>query len=97
MNGDDEHLSAAEVFHRAPRPLAFVRVRLYRGGQAEYVRDLLLDDKEDLFKDLFELRSAGKTEGDDEVQEVRRNLNYVINAIKDIERGMIELVGPDIP
>lgn len=84
----------ATEWQRAPRPLHFVRVRLWRGGQAEYIRDLLNDEKEELFEELSDLRKAGKGEDDAAVIECRTNLMHLINAIKDVDKGLIELVGP---
>jgi hypothetical protein len=94
---DIEAMTPAERFDRSPRPLNFVRVRLHRGGQAEYIKQMLLDEQEDLFLDLTELRSAGKPEDDPKVVECRANLRHVIGALGDVNRGLIELVGPDIP
>lgn len=87
----------ATRFSQHPRPLDFVRARLYRGGQAEYIRDLLEDEKATLFDDLAALRTEGKPEDDPDVQEVRANLRHLINFLADVNRGLIELVGPDVP
>lgn len=84
-----------ETFNRAPRPLNFVRVRLYRGGMAEWLRDLVLDEQEDMLATLGELRGAGKGEDDPEVEEVRNNLRHAISILRDITSGLIEIVGVD--
>jgi hypothetical protein len=83
----------ADSFARSPRPLDFIRVRLYRGGQAEYIRDLLEDEKEALFEELGTKRSKGIDENSPEVEEIRTNLRHVINALRDLTTGMIELRG----
>jgi len=100
MNDHDEgsldrwQLSPAERFNRSPRPLEFVRVRLNgRDGQALYIKSILEDEKDTLFRDLADARVDGKSENDSEVVELRTNLNHLIRALKDIERSMIELVG----
>lgn len=85
----------ADNFARSPRPLDFIRVRLYRGGQAETIRDILEDEKEALFEELGDLRGAGKGEDDPRVNEVRTTLRHIINALRDLNNGLIELVGPD--
>lgn len=87
--------TAADRWQRTPRPLDFVRVRLHRGGQAEYIRDLLEDEKEELMEELGKLRAEGKAEDDTEVEEVRTNLRHLILALKDVSMGMIELAGSD--
>ena len=90
-----ERSTPQERFASSPRPLHFIRVRLYRGGQAEAIRDILRDEQASLYDDLADLRAKGKPEDDDEVAEVRQNLVHVISALGDIDRGLIELVGPD--
>ena len=85
----------ADRWQRTPRPLDFVRVRLHRGGQAEYIRDLLEDEKEELMEELGKLRAEGKAEDDTDVEEVRNNLRHLILALKDVSMGLIELSGPD--
>lgn len=87
--------TAADRWQRTPRPLDFVRVRLHRGGQAEYIRDLLEDEKEELLADLGSLRASGKEDTDPLVEEVRQNLRHLILALKDVSMGLIELAGPD--
>ena len=89
--------TAASRFSQTPRPLNFVRARLYRGGQAEYIRDLLEDEKESLFEDLAAARTHGKPEHDPEIEEIRTNLRHLINFLRDVNQGMVELVGPDTP
>jgi hypothetical protein len=85
----------AERFNASPRPLLFIRIRLYRGGQAEFVRDLLRDEQADLMDELTEFRKAGKPEDDPEIEEVKQQLVWIINALRDIDTGLIELAGPD--
>lgn len=87
--------TAADRWQRTPRPLDFVRVRLHRGGQAEYIRDLLEDEKEELMEELGRLRAEGNAEDSSEVEEVRANLRHLILALKDVSMGMIELAGAD--
>lgn len=95
MNTTSETETSVKRWNSAPRPLNFVRVRLYRGGMAEWLRDLVLDEQEDLFAQLGELRGDGKDEDDPEVEEVRNNLRHAISILKDINSGLIEIVGPD--
>lgn len=77
------------------RPLHFVRVRLYRGGMAEWVQKVLRDEQAALYEDLGNLRAEGKLESHPEVIEVRQNLMHSINALRDIDAAMVSLVGPD--
>jgi len=79
----------------SPRPLNFIRVRLYRGGQAEYLRDLLSDEVEQLYEDLGRLRGEGKGEDDPELVGVTVNIRHLNSALRDIGNGLIELAGPD--
>lgn len=84
-----------ERFKNSPRPLHFIRIRLYRGGQAEYLRDLCRDEQAELLEELGDLRAKGKTEEDPEIVEVRQNLVWLINTLRDLDTGLLELVGPD--
>ena len=91
----DAHAEAQSRWQNSPRPLDFIRVRLYRGGQAEYLRDLLSDEVDTLFEELGKLRGAGKTETDPDIVEVTANIRYLNSALRDIGNGLIELAGPD--
>lgn len=77
------------------RPLHFVRIRLYRGGMAEWVQQVLRDEQAALYDDLAKLRAEGKPENDREVERVRTNLVHSVNVLRDIDSSMISLVGPD--
>ncbi len=90
-----DQTEAQATFARAPRPLNFIRVRLYRGGQAEYIRDLLSDEVDALFEELAKFRGAGKNETDPELIEVTQNIRHLNGALKDIGNGLIEITGPD--
>lgn len=79
----------------AIRPLLYIRVRLYRGGQAEYIRDLLRDEQAALLEDLGRLRGEGKPETDPEVEDIRAKYLHLVNALRDIDAGLIQLAGPD--
>ena len=85
--------TAAERFNRTPRPLNFIRVRLHRGGQVEYIRELLADERDALYEDLGKARDQGKTEDSPEITEIRDNLQHLIRAIRDIDSGRIEMAG----
>lgn len=87
--------TAQSRWQGAPRPLNFIRVRLYRGGQAEYIRDLLSDELNASYEELGELRGAGKVETDPEIMEVIGNIRHLNGALKDIGNGLIELAGAD--
>jgi len=100
MNDHDEgpldraQMTAGERFDRTDRPLDFVRVRLNgHNGQALYIKSILEDEKDALFRDLADARVDGKNETDPEMQEIRTNLNHLIWALKDIESSLIELAG----
>lgn len=91
-----ERSTPAERFAASPRPLHFIRIRLYRGGQAEAIRDILRDEQAALYDELAELRAKGKDESDPEIETIRQTLVHVISALRDIDTGMIELAGPDV-
>jgi len=88
-------IDPTEKFERMPRPLHFIRVRLYRGGQAEYVKTVLEDERDALLEDLSRMRTEGKNENDSDIQECAANIRHLNGALKDIMNGMIELVGPE--
>lgn len=77
------------------RPLHFIRVRLYRGGMAEWVQQVLRDEQQALYEDLARLRGEGKPETHPEVEKVRTNLVHSVNVLRDIDSGLISLVGPN--
>jgi len=77
----------------SPRPLAFIRVRLYRGGQAETVRDVLNDEVDALFEELADLRGKGALEDDPALLECTASIRHLNGALKDINNGLIELTG----
>ncbi len=86
---------AQRNFASMPRPVDFIRVRIQRNGNAEWLRDLLLDEKADLFEELGRLRGEGLQEEDPEVTQVTTDLRHCIWVLRDIETGLIELIGPD--
>ena len=90
-----ENETPAERFAHSPRPLNFVRIRVYRGGPAEYLRGLLSDEVDALFEELGDLRDKGKTEADKEIIETAEHIRYLNGFLKDLNNGLIELVGPD--
>ena len=76
-----------------PRPLNFIRVRLYRGGQAEFMEELLLGVKDDMMAELGDLR--GRDPDSPEIQKLERELRWLISALGDVQMGLVELAGPD--
>ena len=82
-----------ENYLRTPRPFSFVRPKFHR-DTAEWLLETLTEIKEDEFALLTKYRTEGRDETDDEVQETRANLNFCITIIKDLERGLIDMVGP---
>jgi len=84
---------ARDNYLNTPRPFSFVRPKFHR-DTAEWLRDLLEDEKADEFELLTKYRTEGRDEADPDVQETRSNLNYCITIIKDLERGLIDMVGP---
>lgn len=75
------------------RPLDFVRVRLRRGGEAEYIQRLLTDEKEALLDDLGRLRDEGVAEDDPRIEEIRESLRHLISVLRDVDSGRVELAG----
>jgi hypothetical protein len=78
---------------RTPRPFSFVRPKFHR-DTAEWLRDVLSDMKDEEFARLAKYRTEGRPEDNEDVQDTRENINYCITIIKDLERGLIEMVGP---
>ncbi len=71
------------------------RMRIYRGGQAEWVRDVLQDVQAGLYDDLAKLRERGVPEEDPESVEIRRKLDWSVALLRDVSACLISLVGPD--
>lgn len=86
---------AEQRFRQSPRPLDFIRIRVYRGGMAEYLLDLLNDEQAALLEDLGKMRGEGRPEDDPGLVEVINKIRYLNNAIRDLSNGLIELVGAD--
>lgn len=82
----------AEAFGIPPEIQAR-RFRLWRGGQANWVAEVLRDEQEALYDDLNELRRMGKTEDDPEVAEAVERLHWVVNLLRDVDAVRIALVG----
>ena len=76
-----------------PRPLSFIRIRLYGGGPAEYAKELFEGAQEFWFKELGRLRDEGLDENSDEVQYARDRLHWLVNILRDVNSGLVELVG----
>lgn len=91
MNPEVREMTTQERFAKTPRPLEFIRVRLSRGGQAQYIQHLLEDERDQLYEELGSLREDGKSEDDPEIVEVQAHLRFLIAAARDISTGMIEL------
>ena len=85
----------SEVRQRGPRPLDFIRIRLHRGGQAEYARELFAGAQEFWYKRLGELRDAGADENGEDVEFARQRLVWLIDILRDLDSGIVELVGKD--
>ena len=88
-------MSAEERWAKTPRPFNFVRVRFEKGGQADYIRRLLEEERDDLMVDLADARIDGKDENGEPIQGLRRDIGYLNRAIMDLSNGMIELAGGD--
>ena len=71
------------------------RMRVYRGGQAEWAVEVLRDEQAALYDDLDRLRRTGKTEDNREVVEVRQQLMWSVNVLRDLDAARISLVGPN--
>ncbi len=87
--------SSHDNWVRTPRPFSFIRPKFHR-DTAEWLRDTLTEIKDEEFDILSKYRLEGRPESDDDVQATRANLNYCITIIKDLERGLIEMVGPRV-
>lgn len=86
---------AHENYLRTPRPFVFVRPKFHR-DTAEWLLDLLEDEKSDLFAALTEYRTEGRPEEDPDVQDARNGLNFCITITKDLQRGLIDMAGPRV-
>ena len=83
-----------ERWQSNPRPLKFVRVRLYGIDHARYIKELFEDEQTNLLEDLGKARSQGLPENGPAISELRTNLRFLSNALQDVNSGMVELVGP---
>lgn len=81
------------TWSRGPRPLRFVRVRIFQDS-ADVIRRILDEAQAGEYRRLAALRGEGRTEDDPEVQEARRRLQAIIKVLADLDAGLIELVGP---
>lgn len=70
-------------------------MRLFRGGMAEWVQEVLRDEQAALLDDLAGLRAAGKPETDPEIEAVRQRLFWLVNILRDVGAGLVNLAGPD--
>jgi hypothetical protein len=95
MTEVDQQAAARERFAQTPRPLRFVRLRVYRGGPAEYLKTLLEDEKAAELENLSEYRTKGLPEESPAIEECRNNLRYLIGFLRDLDSAMIDMVGPD--
>ena len=96
MSDQFETLTKQERWQKSPRPLDWVRPRL-GVDIARYLSSLLADERKVEFENLSNLRTAGKTEDDEEVAETAQNLRWIISAEKEINKALIELVGERAP
>jgi len=88
-----ETLTSQERWAKTPRPLAWVRPRL-GVDITRYLSELLADERKAEFDTLTELRAEGKTEDDPEIAETAQTLRWIIAAEKELNKALIELVGP---
>jgi len=91
MNDDN----GSDRFARFKRPMQFIRIRLNRNANAEWLLGVLESERNDLYEELGRLRGEGKDEDNEEVVEVMTELRHCIFTLKDVELGLMELVGPD--
>lgn len=75
--------------------MEFLKVRVYRGGQADTLLAVFQDRQADLFEALAKLRSSGMAEDDPEISETRARLVWLTNVLRELGLASIELVGPD--
>lgn len=87
--------TAEARFRQNPRPLDFIRIRLYRGGQAEFVLTLFTEERDGLLEDLGKMRGEGKAEDDPELVRTINEIRFLNNALRDLQNGLVELVGSD--
>lgn len=71
------------------------RMRIYRGGQGQWVQEVLRDVQAGLYDDLAKFREAGRDESDPEVAQVRDKLMWSVNILRDVDSCLVSLVGPD--
>ena len=72
-----------------------MRMRVYRGGQADWAQGVLRDEQAILYEDLGELRKQGVPESDPRAVSLRQRLTWSVNVLRDLDAAMISLVGPD--
>lgn len=79
-----------EYERRGPRPLQFIRVRVYGQEGAEYLRNLLTDDIDRILEDIGTARKNSDAEAEDKL---RREMKTALDIRRDVESGLVELVG----
>jgi hypothetical protein len=80
-------------FGELPRPLNYVRPRLYMDWFT-YMRNLFADEQVAELERLADLRRQGKPESDDDIVEIRENLECLANLLRECARAEMEFVGP---
>lgn len=75
--------------------MEFLKVRVYRGGMANTLREVLLARQDALLEELSDLRAAGKQEDDEQVGVVRDRLVWLANLLRELGVASIDLAGPD--
>jgi hypothetical protein len=91
-----EEMTADErqaAWQNRPRPLPFVRIRV-RLDTAEYLAELLEDERDHEYEQLADMRSRGLEETSPDIAGARDHLGSLIWLIKEIHKSKIELVGP---
>lgn len=93
MTSDIDRLTPQERWARTPRPLDFVRPRIGL-HVARYLQGLMADEREAEMEDLTKYRGEGKAEDSDEIAATVTNLRAIISFEKELNKALIELVGP---
>lgn len=88
-----DQMTPGERWALTPRPFEFVRVRMDR-DEIDWLLEHLRDIKSDSFEDVEQLRKAGKSEDDPELQAAVRDANYSVKVIRQADRAYIDMLGP---
>lgn len=94
MNGIDPDAPRGR-FVNAPRPLDFIRIRLFSAAQADWLIAICRDEADRLVEDLAALRRDGKSENGEDIRSLVEDARHCSSILRETMNARLELVGPD--